>query len=206
MTAVQNATLISAALGAVGTIALFLGSYILEPAAEISHDIGLLLLFLSFVMQAVSVILSWCACGALRPDRAMIVLIAVNFLSHALAGILEVIARSRTEPASRVERARILLAYRSEPSSTAVGAAAAEYGFASVLNPRLADQLPYRANGQESADLVWVKVAGSLTIIIQAITPSPSRLIRANIVFEPNRQQLGLRWPDDLLGVGTQVL
>jgi transposase len=35
---------------------------------------------------------------------------------------LEVIARSRTEPASRVERARILLAYRSEPSSTAVGA------------------------------------------------------------------------------------
>jgi transposase len=52
----------------------------------------------------------------------MIVLIAVNFLSHALAGILEVIARSRTEPASRVERARILLAYRSEPSSTAVGA------------------------------------------------------------------------------------
>jgi hypothetical protein len=58
MTAVQNATLISAALGAVGTIALFLGSYILEPVAEISHDIGLLLLFLSFVMQAVSVILS----------------------------------------------------------------------------------------------------------------------------------------------------
>ena len=35
---------------------------------------------------------------------------------------LEMIARSRTEPASRVERARILLAYRAEPSSTAVGA------------------------------------------------------------------------------------
>src|SRR5437763_12590874 len=35
---------------------------------------------------------------------------------------LETIARSRTEPASRVERARILLAYRAEPSSTAVGA------------------------------------------------------------------------------------
>ncbi|MGA8909410.1 MAG: IS630 family transposase [Acidobacteriaceae bacterium] len=35
---------------------------------------------------------------------------------------LEAIARSRTEPASRVERARILLAYRAEPSSTAVGA------------------------------------------------------------------------------------
>ena len=35
---------------------------------------------------------------------------------------LEGIARSRTEPASRVERARILLAYCSEPSSTAVGA------------------------------------------------------------------------------------
>ncbi len=34
---------------------------------------------------------------------------------------LETIARSRTEPASRVERARILLAYRSDPSSTAVG-------------------------------------------------------------------------------------
>ena len=35
---------------------------------------------------------------------------------------LESLARSRTEPASRVERARILLAYRAEPSSTAVGA------------------------------------------------------------------------------------
>ena len=35
--------------------------------------------------------------------------------------LLETLARSRTEPSSRVERARILLAYRSEPSSTAVG-------------------------------------------------------------------------------------
>src|SRR5512133_293303 len=35
---------------------------------------------------------------------------------------LEALSRSRTEPASRVERARILLAYRAEPSSTAVGA------------------------------------------------------------------------------------
>ncbi|MBV8399929.1 MAG: IS630 family transposase [Acetobacteraceae bacterium] len=35
---------------------------------------------------------------------------------------LETIARSRTEAASRVERARILLAHRAEPSSTAVGA------------------------------------------------------------------------------------
>jgi transposase len=35
---------------------------------------------------------------------------------------LEALTRSRTEPASRVERARILLAYRAEPSSTAVGA------------------------------------------------------------------------------------
>lgn len=35
---------------------------------------------------------------------------------------LETIARSRTDAASRVERARILLAYRAEPSSTAVGA------------------------------------------------------------------------------------
>ena len=34
---------------------------------------------------------------------------------------LETLARSRMEPASRVERARILLAYRSDPSSTAVG-------------------------------------------------------------------------------------
>src|SRR5437868_3540290 len=37
-------------------------------------------------------------------------------------GRLEMLTRSRTEPASRVERARILLAYRAEPSSTAVGA------------------------------------------------------------------------------------
>ena len=35
---------------------------------------------------------------------------------------LETIARSRTDAVSRVERARILLAYRAEPSSTAVGA------------------------------------------------------------------------------------
>ena len=34
---------------------------------------------------------------------------------------LESIARSRSEPAIRVERARLLLAYRSNPSSTAVG-------------------------------------------------------------------------------------
>ena len=35
---------------------------------------------------------------------------------------LETVARSRTDAASRVERARILLAYRAEPSSTAAGA------------------------------------------------------------------------------------
>ena len=35
---------------------------------------------------------------------------------------LETVARSRMEAASRVERARILLAYRAEPSSTVVGA------------------------------------------------------------------------------------
>ena len=36
---------------------------------------------------------------------------------------LETIARSRTEPAGRVERARILLAYRADPSTYAVGKA-----------------------------------------------------------------------------------
>ena len=36
--------------------------------------------------------------------------------------VLERLARSRTEASSRVERARILLAYRPDPSSTAVGA------------------------------------------------------------------------------------
>src|SRR5216683_4359570 len=36
---------------------------------------------------------------------------------------LMTIARSRTEPASRVERARILLAYREDPSFFAVGRA-----------------------------------------------------------------------------------
>ncbi len=36
---------------------------------------------------------------------------------------IDAIARSRTEPACRVERARILLAYRSDPSAYAVGAA-----------------------------------------------------------------------------------
>jgi transposase len=36
---------------------------------------------------------------------------------------LEMIARSRTEPASRVERARIVLAYRADPSAYAVGEA-----------------------------------------------------------------------------------
>ena len=36
---------------------------------------------------------------------------------------LEAIARSRTEPACRVERARILLAYRADPSAYAVGEA-----------------------------------------------------------------------------------
>jgi hypothetical protein len=50
------------------------------------------------------------------PRRVVELAIGADDLSR-----LEVIARSRTEPASRVERARILLAYRSEPSSTAVG-------------------------------------------------------------------------------------
>ncbi len=36
---------------------------------------------------------------------------------------LVAIARSRTEPASRVERARMLLAYREDPSFFAVGRA-----------------------------------------------------------------------------------
>src|SRR6476660_5621095 len=36
---------------------------------------------------------------------------------------LKLIAHSRTEPASRVERARILLAYREDPSFFAVGRA-----------------------------------------------------------------------------------
>ena len=36
---------------------------------------------------------------------------------------LEAIARSRTAPASRVERARILLAYQCDPSTYAVGEA-----------------------------------------------------------------------------------
>ena len=50
------------------------------------------------------------------PRRVIELAIGTDDLSR-----LEVMARSRTEPASRVERARILLAYRSEPSSTAVG-------------------------------------------------------------------------------------
>src|SRR6266550_8572884 len=36
---------------------------------------------------------------------------------------LEALSRSRTEPACRVERARILLAYRADPSAYAVGEA-----------------------------------------------------------------------------------
>src|SRR4051794_12663425 len=51
------------------------------------------------------------------PRRVIAFPIGLDELSH-----LEATARSRTEPASRGERARILLAYRAEPSSTAVGA------------------------------------------------------------------------------------
>ena len=58
-----------------------------------------------------------------------------------------------------------------------------------------------RDHGQEPRNLVWVKAAGSFAIIVQAITPSPSRLISTNIPFEPNRQQLGCRRLDYLLGV-----
>lgn len=47
-------------------------------------------------------------------------LIDVSMGPNDLA-LLETLARSRTEPSSRVERARILLAYRLDPSSTAVG-------------------------------------------------------------------------------------
>ena len=50
------------------------------------------------------------------PRRVIELAIGTEDLSR-----LEAIARSRTEPASRVERARILLDYRTEPSSTAVG-------------------------------------------------------------------------------------
>lgn len=51
------------------------------------------------------------------PRRVIELAIGADDLSR-----LEAIGRSRTEAASRVERARILLAYRLEPSSTAVGA------------------------------------------------------------------------------------
>src|ERR1700704_1930974 len=44
-------------------------------------------------------------------------------LGEADAAKLKSIAQSRTEPASRVERARILLAYGEDPSSFAVGQA-----------------------------------------------------------------------------------
>ena len=44
-------------------------------------------------------------------------------ISEGEAAELERLARSRTEPASRVERARMLLAYRGTPSFYAVGRA-----------------------------------------------------------------------------------
>ena len=44
-------------------------------------------------------------------------------ISEGEAAELERLARSRTEPASRVERARMLLAYRKTPSFYAVGRA-----------------------------------------------------------------------------------
>src|SRR5256886_17481504 len=44
-------------------------------------------------------------------------------LDDADTAKLRVIAQSRTEPAGRVERARILLAYREDPSFFAVGRA-----------------------------------------------------------------------------------
>ena len=44
-------------------------------------------------------------------------------LGEADTAKLRSIAQSRTEPASRVERARILLAYREDPSFFAVGRA-----------------------------------------------------------------------------------
>ena len=44
-------------------------------------------------------------------------------LSEEDVRTLNVVARSRTEPASRVERARMLLAYRDDPSFYAVGRA-----------------------------------------------------------------------------------
>jgi hypothetical protein len=44
-------------------------------------------------------------------------------LGDADTAKLRSIAQSRTEPASRVERARILLAYREDPSFFAVGRA-----------------------------------------------------------------------------------
>ena len=43
--------------------------------------------------------------------------------SRAELARLEAIARSRSEPAARVERARVLLAYRNDPSFFAVGRA-----------------------------------------------------------------------------------
>jgi ABC-type phosphate transport system ATPase subunit len=52
------------------------------------------------------------------PRRVMELSIADEDLSRLMA-----ITRSRTEPASRVERARMLLAYRDDPSFFAVGQA-----------------------------------------------------------------------------------
>jgi hypothetical protein len=77
------------------------------------------------------------------------------------------IARSRTEPASRVERARMLLAYRENPSFFAVVCAADSHG-RRVRNEQLA---------------VWISCAnddgGPIGIGFQEQVPNQSKLLHS---------------------------
>jgi hypothetical protein len=49
-------------------------------------------------------------------------------------------------------------------------------------------------------------MTGGLAVIQKTITPSLSSLFGADVALKLDDQQLGLRRPDDLLGVGAQIL
>ena len=55
--------------------------------------------------------------------------------------------------------------------------------------------------GQKPSKILRIKMAGSRAIVLKALPPSLTRIISADIVFEPDVQQLGLGRSKDLIGV-----
>ena len=58
-----------------------------------------------------------------------------------------------------------------------------------------------RHRGQKLGHVLRIEMAGSPTIVLEALPPSLTRIDRTDIMFEPDVQQLSPRRSKDLIGI-----